>query len=63
MADEYARSIFDSFQNWYKGIFEVADYESDVKNSKIKEVDPIWQMAYLESYLIIILIDIMGFFR
>ena len=63
MVDEYAKYMFDSFQNWYKGFFGVADYEFDVKNSKNKMVDPIWQTGYLKSYLILILIEIRGILR
>ena len=52
MADTYAKKISDLVQTWYSRVFEVAEYESEVKVPKNKMVDPIWRTRMPKKYQI-----------
>ena len=47
-------SFFEKIANYYEsldtGIFEVADYESDIRLSNFKMANPIWWTSNLKFY-------------
>ena len=49
MADAHIRKALDLIKAWCPGVFEVADYEYEVKITKNKMADLIWQTAYKKT--------------
>lgn len=42
----------DIAKNWYYGVFEVAEFESNLIMLKFKMADPIWQTEIVQKNLI-----------
>jgi len=40
---------FTTIENWYSGVFEITDYESEVKIQEFKIADLIWQTQILKN--------------
>ena len=38
------KKFFYSDENWYSGVFAVADYESSLQIPELKMADPIWRI-------------------
>ena len=63
MADTYAKKISDLVQTWYSRVFEVGEYESEVKVAKNKMADPIWRTRMPKKYQIWPKLGILEFSR
>ena len=57
------KAIFDIYKNEYSTVFEVADYESEVKMAKNKMADPIWRTRMPKKYQIWSKLSILRFSR
>ena len=45
---EIRRFLFKLYKNKYKGVFKIADYDSEVENKKLKISDSIWRTILTE---------------
>ena len=44
MAIKNLKKAYDCAQNWYTGVFEVADQDFDIRLPKFKVADAIWRL-------------------
>ena len=52
MADDFWKKNFDSSENLYTSVFEVAEYKFEIEITKFKMVDPKWPTTFEKKILI-----------